>query len=1708
MTKPLRAALKDRSAERGAGRRKPLPRRRRNSHKFHADTATVHAIHTLDSISLHAPDLQHEPGCDSVAEPRWAHDEPVARWFEVTTHPSGHHASLASEATTYPAVLPNVQGVERIELPYRERFQDHFGEVIDHLEVFTGLTVAESLAILGAEAASHGRFIFLNDPGVTIEVVAHEVVHALQSEGLHSGTDIRQVLEPGAFAEYEADEVARKVSKQPSEQDKTEMGASVSADTLALRRNLPLPTTPPPGEQTAEDRFAHSLQEDVGEQPSAEEGDREASALETAETPAQEPGLQADGALDEELTAEGDAQTEEPQPTFELPQMPDTELSPEEQAARQAELEAAGAAIAQAEDAGGVMDAFADAPPSVKAARQADVSGRIAEVVQNDKQQFESDLPEFRATMGGDVEAEDIGEVAAPEAASVELESGAPPPAPEPDLPPEPTPNPYRENDGLVGMLSRMFGGDPADAVGRSLQQVQTTDPDINTSAGEAPGIALEGETDPERIENQHQTGIEEARLERQQATQAVLDGPGPERARLKEMDEAVPMGELVQPQIEGVRTVEGAQRFNQMQLPEEVSAQFDRDMGETMQAGMAEARDRVNQAESDRDQQREQAVQNAEMQHERLVEQADTEQRAEVTEARRTIQSERQNTVDAQAQSVRDIENGAETERARNQSDIQNRVREDERQISDRYAQAERDAEEEVQAGERQAEEKRRQAEREAEEQSWWDRAVNFVKQAFAALAAAINVIFDAVRDAVKGILDAVRDLAKGLIDLAADFIKGAIEAFGELLKGLVDTLLGDIFPELAAALTRAIDDAVAVAQAAVDVVANWLKQGVDALVNGLQAAIDAVLDAFQGAINFALSVMQAALSGDWGALAMMVLEAALRVLGIDPAAFYAFVGRALETINIIIDDPGGFLGNLVDAVVLGFQKFADRFLTHLQAGIIGWLTGALGDIQIPARFDLLGLLDLARQILGITWDWIRTKAVRIIGEENVQRIEFMFSYIQTLIEGGFAALFQRLMDDLSGLVDTVLDAIKSFLVEKVIIAGITWLASLFNPVGALVKLLFTIWNLYQFLRDQLARIFQVVQTVVEGLGNIARGVIEGAAGRIEQVLANLLPIAIDLVAKLLGLTGIAARVRGIIGDIRDRVDRAVDSLIHRVLQTFRGAAAAGETGDEGQEARLPGELEVGEDMRVPVEDGPDHLLTIDVRGLDATVMLASDPLPVRQWLDRLSTQAGALEETDRRQTAELHIQQARQILDRLDPQADQFVEQARSATDPQNARPLEDTEIDRIQGQLRDALRQTFEALGRPGAPILDIFRAHIDRSHRDVRNDIGSALQANEQEFQTATWEQVKAQLQSSVSTFQFPLRREHAYGKNVQDQLRGDLAGLAAEEELPVPENVNSFISNNVVRQINNSNDEPYMTARRDLQAQQFEEGDTGALSTLRTAVKHALRDFSERGDRPDEDLVEAVSGQILPFLKAVASGESGFRGLDLGEWERRLWGKTANRNWIKDRFRGGGGYHEWIPTNYVNRVVERARQAADSEGAPTAVLWIDFQDQFRTRTNLLMYPPEKDRYRVTVPYTRNPQTLERDQDGSAQVLQGHVGAVYAPVRSGQYSEDVIAQTKGQGPWHDDLRQIFDGSFGIANNFAGMRAILSGVDRFIQSDVWFGDGVSGPVFNEYYARAASSTDPSSVQLFTSLQGRAKGAAETVENDFERARGAVGM
>ena len=906
----------------------------------------------------------------------------------------------------------------------------------------------------------------------------------------------------------------------------------------------------------------------------------------------------------------------EPAPTFELPAEPVIEVDE----AAVAQVQQAQGEIAAATTPDSYFEAVAAAPPSVKAQAEPTLESDMARLAQGEETEYQASIPDFEARMGGGEDIPEPTPVAPPGGQAQALEANTPQalaPADEGRLP---APEPYTANNSVVGMLRRLFGLGDAGSVGQSLAAVNTRD-NVNTDPGTPPPVPLEGEADPQRVENQAQAASQQARDKRDDATRQVMTGRGPEEVQAQPLQETMAVPELAQAEFEGTAAAsEGAAEFREKTLDPEVVALFDAEHGPAMESSLSQARVELDTATNARDQDRQAEIETAESETERLNNEADQAQRQQIIESRNEIQGLRQTAVNDQAQAANELESQANSERLQADGRINERVAGENQRIAERYERAEADAQSEVREGERQAEARKAEAQRDAQNRSWWDRAVDWVSDQFNKLTAAINRVFDAVRARIKGFIDAAKQFAERVIDAAANFVKRAIRGFGEFLKSAVDTLLGDTFPGIARVLNAGIDYAVEKAEAAVDRVAAGLKAGINALLDTLGRALDAILAVFQAAVNAVLAIARAAISGDWSAVARMILEPILKALGIEPQAFYAFFGQVAEVIGKIIDAPGVFLRNLLDGVMGGFSRFGENLLTHLQAGIIGWLTGALGGgITLPARWDLMGVLDLVGQILGLSVEMLRRVAVRILGEAAVEKIEFFIEFAAELIRGGWRAFFDKIKESLTNLKDMILEQIKGFLFERIITAAVTWLISLFNPVGALIKIVMTIWNLIMFLKDQLMRIIEVVRTVVQLIVDIANRVLEPVITGVEGVLARLLPIAIDLLARLLGLGNVAGRVRRIIGDVRQAIEDAIVRLIRRVVARFTGGRGRGSAGSrDDADDRAGGRSSIMAPITVR-GGGESHTLFIKTIANDATPMMRSEEQSVQAWLNTL---------------------------------------------------------------------------------------------------------------------------------------------------------------------------------------------------------------------------------------------------------------------------------------------------------------------------------------------------------------------------------------------------------------------------------------------------------------------------------------------------------
>jgi len=359
-------------------------------------------------------------------------------------------------------------------------------------------------------------------------------------------------------------------------------------------------------------------------------------------------------------------------------------------------------------------------------------------------------------------------------------------------------------------------------------------------------------------------------------------------------------------------------------------------------------------------------------------------------------------------------------------------------------------------------------------------------------------------------------------------DYVTKLPENLQQIGKDAADTISAK-FDELESSVNSKQDELI-------DSLAQKYTEGlkaVDARIEEMKAAnrglIDMVLDAVVGVIKTILKIKD-------------MLTGLLK--------------GAIDVISALIKDPIGFLGNLISGIAQGFSQFGSKILTHLQTALIQWLTGALGPVGITIPddlFSLKGIFSLVAQVLGLTWDYIRLKAVKLLGEPVVKALETGFEIFQIIRTQGIAGLWEYLKDQFNDLKETVIGAIKEMVIGTVVEAGIKWVLGLMNPASAFIKACMMIIDIVRFFIERGSQIVELVKAFMDAVKAVASGSVSAVANAIENALARALPVLIGFLASILGISGLARKVQKIIKKIRKRIDKAIDKIIKKAKRAFR---------------------------------------------------------------------------------------------------------------------------------------------------------------------------------------------------------------------------------------------------------------------------------------------------------------------------------------------------------------------------------------------------------------------------------------------------------------------------------------------------------------------------------------------------------------------------
>ena len=310
---------------------------------------------------------------------------------------------------------------------------------------------------------------------------------------------------------------------------------------------------------------------------------------------------------------------------------------------------------------------------------------------------------------------------------------------------------------------------------------------------------------------------------------------------------------------------------------------------------------------------------------------------------------------------------------------------------------------------------------------------------------------------------------------------------------------------------------------------------QAVDARIDEMKAANKGLIEK---ALDFVVGVVKTIIE-----LTKMLIEV---------------LARAASVVGQIIKDPIGFLSNLVNAVKQGFLSFMKNIGKHLQNGLIGWLTGTMAQagIQMPENFDLKGIFSLAMQLLGFTYEAIRAQAVKRLGEdgeEKVSRMEQTVEVFQILATQGVAGIWQMVQEKMGDLNALIIEPIKNFIIEKVVMAGIEWVLSLLTPASAFIKACKAIYEIVKFFIERAGQIADLINAILNSIVAIASGSLDQAIKGVENALAKSLPVVISFLASLLGLDGIAGKIQAIFQKLRKPMETAVNWVIDKGTKAFK---------------------------------------------------------------------------------------------------------------------------------------------------------------------------------------------------------------------------------------------------------------------------------------------------------------------------------------------------------------------------------------------------------------------------------------------------------------------------------------------------------------------------------------------------------------------------
>ncbi|MFD4032528.1 DUF4157 domain-containing protein [Streptomyces sp. NPDC058637] len=515
-------------------------------------------------------------------------------------------------------------------------------------------------------------------------------------------------------------------------------------------------------------------------------------------------------------------------------------------------------------------------------------------------------------------------------------------------------------------LLSKLL---PLDKLTGSIDKVPGTDKGLHgAKVGDAPGLPLKDDSDPERTDKQAKK----------------LDDKGAELHTTGREDAARPMGEdqlypdvpkeTLTARIGGGRRRSGgrdgpADTPGAGLAPEAVSAVAEHEQGPRIKQAFGQARQKMTGARQEKEteakQDRRQYQQD--VRHEvdtNTRAQADARDRGRTDIARSRIgwrkeQDDKLAEVDGRkgkrfAKTRTDIKEKQD----RTDQDVDQRTKDDQKRIDDGRTGAEKEATQKRDEGKK-------------DSRNWFEKGLDWIKDQFTKLKKAVKDVFEKARNLVKGVIEEFRKQVFTLIDEARKWVVQQIDDFADALIRLGDELLKD-YPALRDKWRKSIDGLRDAAVRKVNQAADKLKDIAGKLIDAFGDMLLAGLDLMEQGMLVAVEIAET------------VTVKAMEV----GAALLEGLGEWAAIATDILSDPGGWIGKAKDAAVTGSRE---HLFTEIKAAVKEWFNQKVQQlIGIPTEmFNRLVKGGTSKEDMAkMAWDEALPQLPVIIGELIVTKV------------------------------------------------------------------------------------------------------------------------------------------------------------------------------------------------------------------------------------------------------------------------------------------------------------------------------------------------------------------------------------------------------------------------------------------------------------------------------------------------------------------------------------------------------------------------------------------------------------------------------------------------------------------------------------------------------------------------------------------------